>query len=123
MNQSEETLQNIPSDVKQWAMGCHLIALVGLLGNGIGFFLGPLVFWLIKREAHPFINEQGKEAVNFQLTMLIAFIVSGILVIVLIGFFLLIICMIYTVVMTIIAGIQASKGEHYRYPICIRFIK
>lgn len=123
MNPPEESLPDIPSDVKQWAMGCHLIALVGLLGNGIGFFLGPLVLWLIKRDTHPFIDEQGKEALNFQLTMLIAFIVSGIMVLVLIGFILLFACMIYSIVMTIIAGIAASKGEHYCYPICIRFIK
>ena len=59
--------------VYKWAMVCHLAALVGLLGNGIGFLLGPLVVWLFKNEDDPFIDEQGKEAVNFQITMFNSF--------------------------------------------------
>jgi len=107
----------------QFAMGCHLIALVGLLGNGIGFLLGPLILWLVMRKEDPFIDEQGKEAVNFQITMLIAYIVSAILVLVFIGIFLLIALAIYSVVMAIIAAIKAGDGVHYRYPYAIRFIK
>jgi len=54
-------------------MVCHLAALVGLLGNGIGFLLGPLVVWLFKKEDDPFIDEQGKEAVSFQIIMFNSF--------------------------------------------------
>ncbi|NNF42061.1 MAG: DUF4870 domain-containing protein [Phycisphaerales bacterium] len=103
-------------------MACHLLALVGLLGNGIGFLLGPLIGWLVKRESHPFIDEHGKEAVNFQLTMMIAFIVSALLVFVVIGLLLLPLLAILNVVLTIIAGLKASNGEHYRYPMTIRFL-
>jgi uncharacterized Tic20 family protein len=104
-------------------MLCHLSALVGLLGNGIGFLLGPLIVWLIKREEHPFIDEQGKEAVNFQITMFIGFAVSAVLVFLLIGIPLLLILGVLDIVFPIIAAIKTSKGEHYRYPFAIRLIK
>ena len=114
----------LPSkEARQWAMICHLVALVGLLGNGIGFLLGPLVVWLIKRQDDPFIDEQGKEAVNFQITMLIAAVVSVPLVLVLVGVVLLIIVGILAIVFPIIAALKANEGAHYRYPLSIRFIK
>ncbi len=117
---SEESLSR---DVRKWAMICHIIALVGLLGNGIGFVVGPLVVWLIKKEDHPFIDEQGKEAVNFQITMFIALFVSAILTLIVIGIALLILVGILMVVFPIIAAIKANDGEHYRYPLSIRIIK
>ncbi|TFG37500.1 MAG: DUF4870 domain-containing protein, partial [Syntrophobacterales bacterium] len=43
---------------QKWAAICHLSALIGLLGNGIGFFLAPLIVWLVKRQDNPFIDEQ-----------------------------------------------------------------
>ena len=103
-------------------MICHLSALVGLLGNGIGFFIGPLVVWLMKREDDPLIEEQGKEAVNFQLTMFLALFVSALLALVLIGIPLLIITGLMMVIFPIIAAVKTSNGERYRYPISIRFM-
>lgn len=123
MNEQNAGISEIPREARQWAMICHLIALVGLLGNGIGFFLGPLITWLIKKEDHPFIDEQGKEAVNFQITMLIVLLISVVLCLVFIGFLFLFVIGIVMVVFPIIAGIQANDGKHYRYPINIRFIK
>jgi len=123
MSVPNDSVEPIPREARTWAMACHLTALVGLVGNGIGFFLGPLLVWLIKREDHPFIDEQGKEAVNFQLTMIGAMIISGLLWIVLIGIILLPLVVILDIVLTIIAGIKASDGVHYRYPLAIRFIK
>lgn len=111
------------SNARNWAMACHLMALVGLLGNGIGFLLGPLIVWIIKREEDPFIDDHGKEAVNFQITMFIAFVVSALLVFVFIGLLILPLLAIANVVLVIVAGLKASNGEHYRYPMCIRFIK
>ena len=104
-------------------MGVHMIALVGLLGNGIGFLIGPLVLWLLKREDHPFIDEQGKEAINFQLTMCIAFLVSLLLVFAVIGIFILPLLGIIDVGMVIFAAVRASNGEHFRYPFTIRFVR
>ena len=121
--QSDHQTQPLSKEVRNWAMGVHMIALVGLLGNGIGFFIGPLVLWLVKREEHPFIDEQGKEAVNFQLTMMLAFFVAALLIFVVIGIFLLPLLGVVDVVLTIIASMRASTGEHYRYPFSIRFVK
>ena len=113
----------ISREARKWAMLCHLIALVGLLANGIGFVLGPLVVWLVKKEDDPFIDEQGKEALNFQLTMLIAALLSGLLVIVLIGFVLLFVIFALMIIFPIVAAIKANDGEHYRYPLSLRLIK
>jgi uncharacterized Tic20 family protein len=81
----------IPREVRKWATICHIIALVGLLGNGIGFLVGPLVVWLLKREDHPFIDQQGKEAVNFQITAFMALFASALLTLLVVGFGLLLI--------------------------------
>jgi uncharacterized Tic20 family protein len=123
MTQEPQGTEAISREARQWAMGCHLIALVGLLGNGIGFVLGPLIMWLLKREDHPFIDEQGKESLNFQITMFIALLISGLLTLIFVGFVLLFIVGIVMTIFPIIGAIKANEGVHYRYPITIRFIK
>lgn len=125
----QNTEQNVGSggspskEARRWASLCHIIALVGLIGNGVGFVLGPLVVWLIKRDDDPFIDEQGKEALNFQITMVIAALVSLLLTVVVIGLFLVIAVGLVMVIFPIIAAVKASNGEHYRYPFTIRFLK
>ena len=112
----------IPREARKWAAICHAVALVGLLGNGIGFLLGPLIVWLIKREDHPFIDDQGKEALNFQITMFLAGAVSALLILVLIGFLMLFAVLVMMVVFPVIAAVRANNGEHYRYPFTFRFV-
>ncbi|MFO7653963.1 MAG: DUF4870 domain-containing protein [Candidatus Krumholzibacteriia bacterium] len=112
-----------PPEARRWAMICHLVALVGLLGNGIGFLLGPLVVWLVKRDEHPFVNDQGREAVNFQITMMIAALISAALTFIVIGIPLLIIVGVLMIVFPIIAAVKSDRGETYRYPLSFRFIK
>lgn len=123
MVESTSTGEALPREARKWAMICHIIALVGLLGNGIGFLLGPLIVWLLKKEDHPFIDEQGKESVNFQITMIIIALVSLLLSLLLIGFVLLFAVGLVMVIFPIIGAIKTNEGEHYRYPFCIRFIK
>jgi len=123
MIQEPHGTEAISREARQWAMVCHLIALVGLLGNGIGFVLGPLIVWLLKKEDHPFIDEQGKESLNFQITMFIALLISAILALVFVGFVLLFLVGIVMTIFPIIGAIKANDGAHYRYPISIRFIK
>jgi len=113
----------IPRNARQWAMICHLSALSGLLANGIGFLLGPLIVWLIKKEDHPFVDKQGKEAVNFQITMLIIALISVVLCFFLIGFAFLIIAGLLMTIFPIIAAIRSNSGEDYKYPFSIRFIR
>ena len=109
-------------DARKWASLCHIIALSGLIGNGVGFVLGPLIVWFIKKDEYSFVEQQGKEAINFQITMIIAAVVSGVLTVVIIGFFLLVAVGIVMIAFPIIAAVKASKGEPYRYPFTIRFI-
>ena len=100
-------------------MFCHLSVLIG----AFGFFLGPLVCWLLKREEDPFVDEQGKEALNFQITMLIATIVSAILSLILIGLVMLLAVGLMATILPIIAGIKANQGEAYRYPLTLRLVR
>ena len=104
-------------------MFTHLSALSLFIGIPLGNILGPLILWLIKKEEYPFVRDQGKEALNFQISMLIYMDISGILALILIGIPLLITLVIVDVVYTIIAAINASDGNAYRYPLTIRFIQ
>ncbi len=106
----------ISKDDKNMAMLCHLLAIF----TG---FLGPLIIWLIKKDDAPFVDDQGKEALNFQLTVLIAMVVSGILSILCIGVILAIVVWVVDLIFCILAAIKTSRGEAYRYPLSIRFIK
>lgn len=108
--------EDIPSDAKTMAMLCHLLAIFTC-------FIGPLVIWLIKKDDHPYIDEQGKEALNFQITVVLASIVSGILSVVCIGVFMLAAVSIANLVFCIIATVKTNNGEHYRYPVSLRLIK
>ncbi len=124
-----ETVQESPGskvvskDARMWAMICHLAALAGLVVPVVGCIIGPLIVWQIKKEEFPFVDEQGKEAVNFQISMLIYGIVAGLLCFVCVGFVLAPAVAIFDLVFLLIAAVKANNGEHYRYPLTIRFIK
>ncbi|MCF7848950.1 MAG: DUF4870 domain-containing protein [Kiritimatiellales bacterium] len=109
-------------DERTMAMLCHLLALSGAVVP-LGSVLGPLVMWLIKRENNPYIDAQGKEAVNFQISILIYMIVSALLMVIVIGGLLMFAVGIFALVFTIIGAVKANNGEDFRYPVCIRFIK
>ena len=85
---SEEQPQQIESqpskDERTWAMLCHFSAFAGLIFP-FGNFLAPLIIWLIKKEELPFVEDQGKEVLNFQISMTIYLLISGMLCIILIG--------------------------------------
>ena len=110
-------------DVRTWNVLCHASALAGFFVPWAGHILGPLIVWLAKRNDSPEIDENGKESLNFQISMLIYNVIAGVLCLVLIGFILLAILHILNLVLVIIASIQASEGKLYRYPMTIRLIK
>ncbi len=115
--------KEIDKDARMWAMICHLAGLGGLVVPAIGCIIGPLIIWQIKKEEFSFVDEQGKEAVNFQISMLIYGIVAGLLCFACVGFVLLPAVAIFDVVFLLIAAVKANNGEHYRYPLTIRFVK
>lgn len=124
-------MQENQVQAKNWAVGCHLAALAGFLGIPFGHILGPLVVWLIKKDEIPFLDAQGKEALNFQISMTvygIAALIIGlasIFIIVMMPAALLIIIAIglLDLVFIIIAAVKVSNGEDYHYPLAIRFVK
>ncbi|KHK62396.1 MULTISPECIES: DUF4870 domain-containing protein [Pseudomonas] len=119
----EQVLLPQPSkEARQWAMFCHLSALLGIW-IPFGTLIGPLVLWQLKRESDPFIDAQGKEALNFQITVAIASAISLLLMIVVIGFFLFGLVAIGALVLTIIGGVKANEGQPYRYPFTWRLVK
>ena len=106
----------VPSDSRGWAAAAHLVPLVGLS------FVAPLIIWLIKRDEDAYVEHHAREALNFQISLLIYFVVSFILIIILIGIVLLIVLGIFAFIVMIVAGVKAATGTLYRYPLTIRFV-
>lgn len=109
-------------EVRQWAMLCHFAAFLGLVFP-FGNLLGPLIVWQIKKDLDPFVDDQGREALNFQISVSLAMLLCFLLMVVVIGFPLLALVSVGALVLTIIAGIKANEGQVYRYPFCWRLIK
>lgn len=110
-------------DERMWGMLCHLSALAMFVLPAAGNIIGPLIVYLIKKDEYSFVDDQGKESLNFQITVTILMFVSAILIIIGIGILLLLAIGIGSLVFTIIAAIRANEGEFYRYPWSIRFLK
>lgn len=125
MSQNGPEPSSIPPDKNERMLAglCHLLALCGFLAVPFANIIAPLVLWLIKKDECPLVDDQGKESVNFQITMTLAALVSIILVLAVVGFLLLPILLVVDVVFIIIATVKANNGERYRYPFCLRLIK
>lgn len=123
----------VPAEERQWAMFAHLSALAGGLltsaVGGWGFFLGPLVIWLMKKDTMPFVADQAKEALNFNITVSAVMLVLMVLGVVTLGIGFLIamplmlIIGIAALVFVVMAAIKANDGVAYRYPFTIRLVK
>ena len=116
-------LQEPDSEARMWAMLAHLAGFLGYFLPVIGSLIGPLIIWQLKKDLHPYVDEQGKEALNFQITVLIAAFVSMLLMLIVIGIVLMGIVVVGAIVLMIIAAIKANEGTPYRYPFCLRLIK
>lgn len=119
MNQKTQALPG--KDERTWGMLCHLTAFAGLVVP-FGNLIAPLIIWLIKKDELPFVNDQGKESLNFQIAMSIAFVIGVVLLFAGIGFLLIGIIAVYDIVMIIVASIKANEGVAYRYPYTLRLI-
>ena len=99
---------------------------MALLAHLLGIFtsvFGPLIIWLMKKDQSPFVDDQGKEALNFQITLLIGWVVAFVLSFVVIGMILYPILGVANIVFPIMGAIKANEGAAYRYPFSIRLIK
>lgn len=108
-------------DENMWGMLCHLSALAGFV-IPFGNIIAPLVIWMLKKDEFPHVDDQGKESLNFQISLTIYVIVGAILVLIAIGFLILLFLAVYGLVMIVIASIKANEGVKYRYPFTIRLI-
>lgn len=107
---------------RTWAALCHAAAFATFVLPSFGSIIGPLVVWLIKKDVSPFVNDQGKEALNFQISCFIYFLIAGILCFILIGIPLLIALAVFWLIEVIVASVNASNGVAHRYPLTIRFV-
>lgn len=105
-----------PDEERTWAVLGHLLPLVGLS------FVAPLVIWLVYRGRGPYLEDQAKESLNFQLTLLIAYVVGGVLSIIGIGLVILLAAAIAQVVFAILAAVAVGRYEWYRYPVTLRMV-
>jgi uncharacterized Tic20 family protein len=104
-------------------MLAHLSALAGLVLPLIGIVLGPLAVWLTRRDESQFVGDHAKEALNFNISVLLGAIACMLLTLVFVGFLLGTALFIFWIVMTLIAAIKASEGHIYRYPFSLRLVK
>lgn len=122
------------ADERQWAMFSHLSALLGGFvttgwGGGVGFFIGPLIIWLVKKDTMPFVADQAKEALNFAITISLACLALLILTLVSLGLGALltvpamIVVGLGAVVLVVVAAVKANEGVAYRYPFALRLVR
>ncbi|MCZ8114837.1 DUF4870 domain-containing protein [Silanimonas sp.] len=118
----------VSADQRQMALFSHLSSLSGLI-IPLGNILGPLILWLVKKDTMPFVEDQAKEALNFNITLGIIGIVLTIITVVTFGIGAVltvplgILLGIAWLVLTIMAGLKANEGQYYRYPFALRLIK
>ncbi|MCG3160675.1 MAG: hypothetical protein JMDDDDMK_01744 [Acidobacteria bacterium] len=115
-------MYTVTREERNWGMLSHLLALVGFFAIPFGNVIAPLIVYLMKKDESPFVADQSRESLNFQISLCIYALISGVLVIVLVGFLLLAVIWIGGVVLTIIASVKAANGEAYRYPLTLRLI-
>jgi uncharacterized protein len=125
---------DVPAQERTWAMAAHLSALLGALisashGGGFACFVGPLIIWLVKKDSMPFVNDQAKEALNFNISVAITTLALLMLSVITFGIGFIIAIPMWIVigvgwlVLTIMAAVKANDGVRYRYPFTLRLIK
>ncbi len=130
----ETKFHGVSAEERQWAMIAHLSALIGGVvtggwGHSLACFIGPLAVWLIKKDSMPFVDDQGKEALNFNITVGIVFVALTVFTVMTFGIGILIVWPIYFatalvwLIFSILGAYRAHEGIAYRYPICLRLIK
>lgn len=104
------------SDARLWAM-------LGQLSGILLGFIGPLIVMLVFGPRNAFVKKESTEALNFQITVLIGYLIGFVLTLVIIGIFVIIAVGIASLIFIIIAAIKNNQGVEYRYPVCIRVVK
>lgn len=116
-----EKIEYVNSEERTMSMLCHLSALA-MFFIPFGSIVGPLIVWLIKKDQYAEVDRQGKDALNFHISMLIYIVMAAILIIFVVGLFILIALGVLNLVVIIVASIKSNNGERYEYPFSIKFI-
>lgn len=123
-NQSTDTdiavTDSLPAN--SWAMFLHLSVLAGFVVPIAGL-LAPLLIWQLKKDQYPELDAHGKVVMNWIISLIIYTVISGMLVFVVVGLFLLSVLMIISILFPIIGGIKANEGKLWTYPLSIPFLK
>lgn len=109
-------------DARMWATFAHLGIVAGWI-IPLATVLVPLIIWLIQKDKSAFVDRHGRAALNFQLTMIIGFVIGGILTLVYIGFFIIAALGVLDLIFSIMAAVAANKGEEYKYPFSLELVK
>ena len=121
---SPATPGTVPTENERtWGMLAHLSALAGLVMPLVGIVLGPLLVWLTRRDESEFVAAHAKEALNFNISVLLGALACMLLMLVFVGFLLGTALVVAWLVMMLIAAIKASEGQSYRYPFSLRLVK
>ena len=128
MNKSKDAAINqnagidaITKEERTWALLCHISSFACFIFP-VGNIIAPFIIWILKKDESSFVDDQGKEAINFQITMTIFFFISILLIFVVIGIPILFGLIVFNIIITVIAAVRANEGEKYRYPVSLRFI-
>lgn len=122
-NRQSDVVDTQDQRIRNLAIWCHLSSFALYLGIPFGNLIGVLVFWLINRDRSEFIDWHGREALNFQITLVIYSAIALLLSLVLIGLLLFPLLMLFHIVLTVIAAVRAGEGREYRYPFTLRLIQ
>lgn len=117
----ENTEPRPSDDARTWGMLAHLLTLLGYL-VALGHVLPPLIVYLSKKDQDPFVADQARESLNFQITCLLLFLVSLPLICVGIGVLLVVLVGLFQLIFVIVASIAAHDGQRYRYPLTLRLV-
>ncbi len=116
-----ERIDEHPQNERTWAMFCHLSAFAGYI-IPFGGIIGPIITWAMKKDQYELVDDQGKEAINFNISIFIYYVISAILILALVGIPLLVALFFFRLIITVIAAVKANEGVRFRYPLCIRFL-
>lgn len=118
-----EIIDQNKGDERMWAMFTHLSALAFFIIPAVGMVIGPLIIWLIKKDDYALVDEHGKMALNFNLSVLLYSFICGILTLFVIGIALGIALAVFWLAMVILASVKTNNGEPFTYPLSIQFIR
>ena len=114
--------KDVSTEEKNLAVIMHLSILAGILIPFVGLLV-PVVIWALKKNESPYLDDQGKEVINFIINIFIAGTLVGILCLIIIGFILIVPVALFLIIMPIVAAVKCSDGAYYKYPFIFRFIK